>query len=542
MKRGSWVQLAVLTGLAVLVTWWGWRAFWYLTDDAFIVFRYVVNRQAGWGYAWNPPPFLPVEGYTCFLWVLLLDLASSVTGRPPTELANPLAVLFSYGTVVLLAAATTLVWRRLRSPLPLALPLLLSLAFTVSNRSFLAWTSSGLETALFDFLLHGWLLCALLLAWRGPRWLVGMAVAATLLALTRPEGWLYVGSTVVLGAWLARERRGLALASLLPFALVVAHLLWRRATYGAWLPNTAYAKVAGIWPQSGLRYAALFVVEHALWLWAVVVAVALWRWWRAAREQAGGLGSRLVAVVAALPVLVQLVGYVLVVGGDNFEFRCLAFTVPLLGLVLAWALMVLRLRSPAFCGVAVVVLAAGAWLPWTQWAIQRQVPDRAASFEADTRVAPHAPTLLRPYAGLHDDLQTWLLRHNVCIRHQDHVLLWRHYISLLPTRDQGARAYEGVENPVISALGVGVVGWVFPQVAILDEAGLNDWVVARSPHRRAEQRIFAHDRAPPPEYTLALAPVAQFTEAGLQAKARAEPLTDDEVVTIEQKWGVGHPR
>ncbi len=538
MRRGALTQLVVLAGLALLATWWGWRVFWYLTDDAFIVFRYVANRQAGWGYAWNPPPFLPVEGYTCFLWVALLDLASTLTGRPPTELANPFALVFSLGSVGLLAAATTLIWRRSRSTLPLALPLTVALAYTLSNRSFLAWTSSGLETALFDFLLHGWLFSALLLAWRGPRWLSGMAVMATLLALTRPEGSLYVGATVCLGAWLAVKQRRVAFvaASLSPFVLVVVHLLGRRVFYGAWLPNTAYAKVAGAWPEAGLRYGALFVVEYALWLWVLPVGIAVWRRLQAPSTAGRGLSPAAVAAAMAAPVILQVAGYLLVVGGDNFEFRCLAFAVPLLGLGLAWSLLALRLRWPSFCGVALAVLLAASVLPWTQWRVNRQVTQRADSFDADVTIAPALPTPLRPYARLHDGLQTWLLGHNICIRHQDHVLLWQHYVSLLPSREQGARAFEGVDNPVISALGVGVVGWTYPHVAILDEAGLNDWVVAHSPYRRAEQRIFAHDRSPPPEYVLALSPVAKFTEAGLQRMTRSQPLSDDDIREIEARF------
>ena len=361
MRRAAWLQLALVTGVALLVTSWAWWVFWHLTDDAFIVFRYVANRQAGWGYSWSPPPFQPVEGYTCFLWVVLLDLGSALTGRPPTELANPLALVCSMGSLGLLAAATTMIWRRLGSALPLALPLTVALAFTVSNRSFLAWTSSGLETALFDLLLHGWLLCVLLLAWRGQRWLWGLSAAAALLALTRPEGSLYAASTVLLGLWFARRQRAPALASLSPLVLVLVHLLWRRATYGDWLPNTAYAKVAGVWPQSGLRYGALFVLEYALWLWALPVGYAIWRWWRSPHDRVAD--SHVIAVMTGLPVAAQLAGYLLVIGGDNFEFRCLAFTVPLLALGLAWALLALRLRWPSFCGVSLVVLAAGAWLP-----------------------------------------------------------------------------------------------------------------------------------------------------------------------------------
>ncbi len=51
--------------LAAVIT--GWRELWFLTDDAFIAFRYVSNAMEGRGLVWNPAPFAQVEGYTSFL-------------------------------------------------------------------------------------------------------------------------------------------------------------------------------------------------------------------------------------------------------------------------------------------------------------------------------------------------------------------------------------------------------------------------------------------------------------------------------------------
>src|SRR5688572_25266220 len=47
---------------------WAYR---FLTDDAFISFRYARNLARGAGLVFNPGE-APVEGYTNFLWVLLL--------------------------------------------------------------------------------------------------------------------------------------------------------------------------------------------------------------------------------------------------------------------------------------------------------------------------------------------------------------------------------------------------------------------------------------------------------------------------------------
>lgn len=103
----------MLLGGAALV--FGWRVFWFLTDDAYIAFRYVSNAHLGYGYVWNAPPFLPVEGYTSFLWVLLLDIVWRILGVEPPASANWISLVFSCSTLVLAA-------ERLAAPVLLEAP------------------------------------------------------------------------------------------------------------------------------------------------------------------------------------------------------------------------------------------------------------------------------------------------------------------------------------------------------------------------------------------------------------------------------------
>ena len=251
----------VLSGVAALLLVLGWREFWFLCDDAYIAFRYVDHGVRGWGYTWNPPPFRPVEGYTSFLWVVLLHGVWRVTGVEPPESSNSLGLLFGLATLGLAAAMT---WR-----LPVSAGLrrhrllLLGLVLfgIVSNRTFLAWTSSGLETSLMTLWLVSWAAVALLgrpLEDRGH--LAALVGIASLTALTRPDGYLYCAATVVmvlLRLWQVRpgwnRTLGGELVVVLPFVLPLAHLTWRRATYGLWLPNTYYAKHVAAWPQAGRR-------------------------------------------------------------------------------------------------------------------------------------------------------------------------------------------------------------------------------------------------------------------------------------------------
>ena len=99
-NRTALVAIAVAASIGLVFGWW---LFWFLCDDAFIAFRYVSNSIAGHGYVWNPPPFRPVDGYTSFAWVALLDLVWRITGVQPPESANVLLLLFAFGVAALAA-------------------------------------------------------------------------------------------------------------------------------------------------------------------------------------------------------------------------------------------------------------------------------------------------------------------------------------------------------------------------------------------------------------------------------------------------------
>ena len=61
-------HLLALTAIAIpfgLLT----RRFWFVSDDAYITFRYAQNWAQGYGLRYNLGEHVPVEGYSNFLWV-----------------------------------------------------------------------------------------------------------------------------------------------------------------------------------------------------------------------------------------------------------------------------------------------------------------------------------------------------------------------------------------------------------------------------------------------------------------------------------------
>jgi hypothetical protein len=203
--------------------------------------------------------------------------------------------------------------RGLRHPLPWLLPLALGL-----NRSFAAWSASGLETPAFALLVFLGIRARLCEREHSVAWPWRSALFLALATLTRPDGALFalaVGSCGLADLRAGRRR----LAPLARFALLYAlpvatHALWRQHYYGFWLPNTFYAKVGGLWPEQGAFYLSLFLREYSL---HVFLPLAL-----AAPLLRADFRSALFATACALQLL-----YLLAIGGDYLEFR---FLVPLL--------------------------------------------------------------------------------------------------------------------------------------------------------------------------------------------------------------------
>jgi arabinofuranosyltransferase len=451
----------------------------FLCDDAFITFRYVANAREGLGLVWNPPPFQPVEGYTGFAWAILLWFVWSVFGAEPPAAANWLSLLFGLAQFALVACALLRLRRADGSRWPETV-VLLALLVVATNRTFLQWLTSGLETSLFNLATVAWVLLAFRSARaRDTRWLAAWATAAALGALTRPDGLLFVAATALVG--LLRVRRsgwGQVAVGLSPLAAVVLHVVWRRWFYGEWLPNTYYAKVSAAWPEAGTRYLVCFVVEHGTWvvgLLAIVWGVAeLRRGWSAARD----LAAQSLPAVAAVAALGMHVGYyTLVVGGDHFEYRIYSDLVPLMPVAAVAMAGRIGLRAGAVVSwlLAAWIAAGVGWLEAWQ---SRDVPNHGVR-----SISQCLPGPLQPLLRWYDRDQLWLRTRLICIRCVEHARFLEAAGPDAPRQDL-ATAEEPF--PVVVLESVGCLGWRLPDTAIVDRLGLNDWVVARTPVARPD--------------------------------------------------------
>jgi hypothetical protein len=349
----------------------------FLQDDAYISFRYVENYLGGDGLVFNRGE--RVEGYTNFLWIVLLALAAKA-GLGLTEAARWLGILFTAGTVVI----TAMLARHLLANLSrrwLYLGALGAGLWVAVNPALSYWAVAGLETGLFVFLVT----LALERLAAGAR--LGWALLA-LATLTRPEGALVFA--VCLGWYLWREPARIARGWVTPLILYARPLLpfaaFKLWYYGSLLPNPFYAKT-GFAPeywQSGAEYLWLHV-QH-LGLWGVLPLVLLF-----------GLFSTRRDAPQILPAVLWLVYtvYIIAIGGD--VLRAHRFFVPVWPgfavAVIAGIILLLRRftrRAVAQGIVLAVVLALAAyqwWYPQEYFAQSRRL--EAGIVDKMRRVAAH---------------------------------------------------------------------------------------------------------------------------------------------------------
>jgi hypothetical protein len=355
---GPWRILAGAAVLLALVL----AAHPWLCDDIFITFRYVDQARAGHGLVYNPGE--RVEGYTHFLWAVLLWALSSL-GIGLDTLGRWLPLPFHLGTVAVLALTSRALYGRrevlasaARGAAGWTLPVA-AFAWAV-HREAQVFASGGLETSAYTFcLVLGFYLVA---ARDSRRARAGGAVAYALAALLRPEG---LAHAALAGGWVAlRRREDAARFAGLVVGLVAPLFVWRRFYYGDLVPNAYYAKSAAhaYWSQ-GFIYLGLYLRYYAALGVAGLAGLAL----LLRRHGPGGRATRdpirpaLFLALAHVALIFLTTAYV---GGDFMFARFLLPATPFLALLCEHAVQALpglQLRALAAAALVAAVFGGGLW-------------------------------------------------------------------------------------------------------------------------------------------------------------------------------------
>ncbi len=270
-------------------------------DDVYISLRYAQNMADGYGLVFNPHQ-QPVEGYTNFLWTLILAGAAAV--KLPLPILSAFLSVFS---TILLFITITIIAHRQREftpRFPISLPVILLASFP----SIALWSTTGMETLFFSWLIMmGVLAIGVEERKSRPGYLSGVIWA--LAALTRPEG-IAIGLLVMFMSHVENpkrwQRHPALFQRLAGFLIpVAAHVVFRKLYYGEWLPNTFYAKTTptGDLVPNGIIYLKGFLAEGGLALLILLVVGLL------IRPKISGLWTILVTSSFYL-------GYTVWIGGD----------------------------------------------------------------------------------------------------------------------------------------------------------------------------------------------------------------------------------
>jgi hypothetical protein len=154
-----------------------------MLDDSFISFRYAENFSLGQGLVYNFGE--KVEGYTSFLWVLLLALGKTI-GFGIILFSKLLGTIFGIGSIFLLINAHRFV-RDIDDKVAIMATLFLG-----TCGIFTPWATSGMEVTMFTF----FVLLSLLLyisttqITNDKKHLLVVGAVCAISAMTRPEGVL----------------------------------------------------------------------------------------------------------------------------------------------------------------------------------------------------------------------------------------------------------------------------------------------------------------------------------------------------------------
>ncbi len=278
-------------------------------EDAYINFRYAQHLAEGHGPVWNTSGN-PVEGYTSFLWIVLLAPAWFFNFEFAIWV-QMLSFIFLAGTLFISALS-------LHIHLKNSLATLLGSLLIGSHFSLLFFSFSGMETALFSFLLT-LLFYLSFISKKKNFFLLGLTSA--LLIMTRPEGLIF--SFLFLAFTLFESKKlnfpGLRNFLISLFIPISIWLIWKIRFYGDILPNTFYVKTAHSSILNGAFYIYLYFKEY------FIVGPFIGTFFLIKKKE---WPAKIILALGSMIVFWLL--YMIAIGGDYMEFRMMAPLFPII--------------------------------------------------------------------------------------------------------------------------------------------------------------------------------------------------------------------
>jgi arabinofuranosyltransferase len=295
----------------------------FLSDDAFISYRYATNFVNGFGLVFNPGE--KVEGYTNFLWVMISAMLIKFNIDPLSG-TRIITIIFSFLTIFVTYLIATEIFKII------GLISCLSVALLAFNPGFVLWSYSGMETIFFTFLItSGNFFILKFIDEDKSKFLIVASIFFSISSLTRPEGiYFFVLNFLFLliDSFLRKdwkstsfEIRKFILPVLIFLIIFGSYFIWRYTYYGFLFPNTFYAKT-GFDNQiaRGLYYCFKFYRESlAMGLLLIFPAYLILKEFRNRKIQ------------YMIFIISGFIFYIILIGGDNLLVQ--RFFIPIMPLI-----------------------------------------------------------------------------------------------------------------------------------------------------------------------------------------------------------------
>jgi hypothetical protein len=344
----TWLRIGVASAALCLASWLIASTLGAgLVDDSFIFLRYADNFASGNGPVFNPGE--RVEGYSSPLWMVLLTIVTAC-GADPVAAAGLLSGILGFSLPVIILVALG------RQRIEDFVAALVAATFLATHPGNAFWSWTGMDSALFAALSLLTLVLVLQPSRPSPRSAAFAGLAFSLSALARPEALaflpVYFFYLVATDPETPRHRLRILAGFLAPMVLVAGSFVIRRNYYGAWLPNTYYAKAdvdRMVLVANGADYLLSFLAAN---IFPIILFVALLTLALVRRETPRAPWLLLAALVfAAIATTVSL-------GGDHFPLhRFLLPAVVFIAYGLARGLGELTQWFPKLTGFRAAVLA-----------------------------------------------------------------------------------------------------------------------------------------------------------------------------------------
>jgi hypothetical protein len=312
--------------------------YWYLADDAMISMRYARNLAQGYGLVWNPGEV--VEGYTNFLWVLIMSVVHwfGIPSRATSFYIILLNIVFQLILLIYfykLTAITTS--NRLTA-------FLLAALFLIVDISSMVWSTAGFEMTLIAVLVTISTYKAITDTSAGKLTFL-LFFLIGIIALVRADGIvltsLFLGIIFVFTGITKRNIFGAILATA-PFLL---HLIFRYVYYGAFVPNTATLKLFTL--QERLTFGLEYLLTFLNWYWPLFIFILI--------QLVRDVSKKEYLRTLIFAGMLAFMAYVVFIGGDGIGNNRFLLPIIPLTLVLAATSMTDILPNPRY----LLIMAVG---------------------------------------------------------------------------------------------------------------------------------------------------------------------------------------